>query len=86
LYPSPLSPRNVTPSKSHSAPLIDCLFLSGGIGVLPHVRLTAKALNLDPKQCLVYQSDTYKKQTADRLLKLLMISKPTKSHLAPLIA
>ena len=42
-------------------------FLPGGVGVLPHVRLTGEALNLDAEQNLVYQSDTYKKQTADRL-------------------
>ncbi|KAK7835594.1 protein root primordium defective 1 [Quercus suber] len=57
-------------------------FLPGGIGVLPHVRLTAEALNLDAEQRLVYQSDTYKKQTADPLLKLLMISKTNKIPLS----
>ncbi|KAK7838799.1 protein what's this factor 1 [Quercus suber] len=57
-------------------------FLPGGIGVLPHVRLTGEALNLDAEQCLVYQSNTYKKQTADRLLKLLMISKTNKIPLS----
>ncbi|XP_075652413.1 protein WHAT'S THIS FACTOR 9, mitochondrial [Castanea sativa] len=57
-------------------------FLPGGVGVLPHVRLTGEALNLDAEQHLVYQSDTYKKQTADRLLKLLMISKTNKIPLS----
>nr|XP_023888765.1 protein WHAT'S THIS FACTOR 1 homolog [Quercus suber]POE65777.1 protein root primordium defective 1 [Quercus suber] len=57
-------------------------FLPGGVGVLPHFRLTGEALNLDAEQHLVYQSDTYKKQTADRLLKLLMISKTNKIPLS----
>ncbi|KAH7568153.1 hypothetical protein ACOSP7_009403 [Xanthoceras sorbifolium] len=50
-------------------------FLPGNIGVHPHIKLTPEVLNLDAEEQLVYQSETYKKVVADRLLKLLMISK-----------
>ncbi|KAI9085538.1 hypothetical protein K1719_032381 [Acacia pycnantha] len=49
-------------------------FLPGGIGIHPHIRLTPEVLNLDAEEKLMYQSDSYKQQVADRLLKLLMIS------------
>ncbi|KAF7820042.1 protein ROOT PRIMORDIUM DEFECTIVE 1 [Senna tora] len=49
-------------------------FLPGGIGIHPHIRLTPEVLNLDAEEQLMYQSDSYKQQVADRLLKLLMIS------------
>lgn len=50
-------------------------FLPGGIGIHPHIRLTPEVLNLDAEEQLMYQSDSYKQQVADRLLKLLMISR-----------
>uniref|UniRef100_A0A2N9J3S5 PORR domain-containing protein n=1 Tax=Fagus sylvatica TaxID=28930 RepID=A0A2N9J3S5_FAGSY len=57
-------------------------FLPGGIGIHPHVRLTPEALNLDAEEHLIYQSETYKQQVADRLLKLLMISRTNKIPLS----
>ncbi|XP_028805843.1 protein WHAT'S THIS FACTOR 9, mitochondrial [Neltuma alba] len=50
-------------------------FLPGGIGIHPHIRLTSEVLTLDAEEQLMYQSDSYKQQVADRLLKLLMISR-----------
>ncbi|KAK0577398.1 hypothetical protein LWI29_032502 [Acer saccharum] len=50
-------------------------FLPGNIGIHPHIKLTPEVLNLDAEEQLVYQSETYKKVVADRLLKLLMISR-----------
>ncbi|CAL0328540.1 unnamed protein product [Lupinus luteus] len=41
----------------------------------PHVRLTKDALNVDGDEKLMHESGSYKKQLADRILKLLMISK-----------
>ncbi|XP_061361857.1 protein WHAT'S THIS FACTOR 9, mitochondrial [Gastrolobium bilobum] len=49
-------------------------FFPGG-GFQPHIRLTAKALGVDTEEQLMYQSDGFKQQVADRLLKLLMISR-----------
>ncbi|KAG7940798.1 hypothetical protein I3843_16G004600 [Carya illinoinensis] len=57
-------------------------FLPGGIGIHPHIRLTPEVLNLDAEEQLVYQSETYKKQAADRVLKLLMISRANKIPLS----
>lgn len=48
-------------------------FSPGGIGIHPHVKLTPQVLNVDSDEILMYQSDSYKKQVADRLLKLLML-------------
>ena len=71
----------------HKYPFVFDEFLPDGIRVLPHFLLTGEALNLDAEQCLVYQSDTYKKQTADRFFWCSWwYQKPTKSHLASLIA
>ncbi|GKV22243.1 hypothetical protein SLEP1_g32125 [Rubroshorea leprosula] len=50
-------------------------FLPGGIGIHPHIKLTPEVLNLDAEEQLVYQSESYKQELADRLLKLLMISR-----------
>ncbi|KAF2297457.1 hypothetical protein GH714_023753 [Hevea brasiliensis] len=53
-------------------------FLPGGIGVHPHVKLTQQVLDLDAEEQLVYQSESYRQDIADRLLKLLMISRINK--------
>ncbi|OMO81844.1 hypothetical protein COLO4_23406 [Corchorus olitorius] len=53
-------------------------FLPGGIGIHPHIKLTPEVLDIDAEEHLVYQSDSYKRLVADRLLKLLMISKMNK--------
>ncbi|XP_011038166.1 PREDICTED: uncharacterized protein LOC105135135 isoform X2 [Populus euphratica] len=50
-------------------------FLPGGIGIHPHVKLTQQVLDLDIEEQLVYQSESYKNDVANRLLKLLMISR-----------
>ncbi|KAJ6379397.1 hypothetical protein OIU76_016099 [Salix suchowensis] len=50
-------------------------FLPGGIGIHPHVKLTQQVLDLDIEEQLVYQSENYKNDVANRLLKLLMISR-----------
>ncbi|XP_050935120.1 protein WHAT'S THIS FACTOR 9, mitochondrial isoform X4 [Cucumis melo] len=50
-------------------------FLPGGIGVQPHVKLTSKVLELDAEEQLTYQTSTCRQQAADRLLKLLMLSR-----------
>ncbi|KAF3447370.1 hypothetical protein FNV43_RR12556 [Rhamnella rubrinervis] len=57
-------------------------FLPGGIGVQPHVRLTAQVLDLDLDEQLMYQSESYKQQVADRLLKLLMLCRTNKIPLS----
>lgn len=48
-------------------------YFPGNIRVHPHVRLTPEILNLDAEEQLIYDSDTFKKGAADRLLKLLML-------------
>ncbi|XP_022730256.1 protein ROOT PRIMORDIUM DEFECTIVE 1 [Durio zibethinus] len=53
-------------------------FLPGGIGIHPHIKLTPEVLDIDAEEHLVYQSDSYKQLVADRLLKLLMISRMNK--------
>ncbi|XP_012081088.3 protein WHAT'S THIS FACTOR 9, mitochondrial [Jatropha curcas] len=50
-------------------------FLPGGIGIHPHIKLTPQVLDLDSEEELVYQSESYKQDIANRLLKLLMISR-----------
>ncbi|XVE98889.1 hypothetical protein REPUB_Repub03eG0148200 [Reevesia pubescens] len=54
-------------------------FLPGGIGIHPHIKLTPEVLDIDAEEHLVYQSDSYKLLVADRLLKLLMISRMNKT-------
>ena len=41
----------------------------------PHIRLTPETLHLGAEEQLVYQSHEFKHQTADKLLKLLMIAR-----------
>ncbi|XP_057973318.1 protein WHAT'S THIS FACTOR 9, mitochondrial [Malania oleifera] len=53
-------------------------FLPGGIGVHPRIRLTPQVLELDSEEQLIYQSETYQQQAADRLLKLLMMCRINK--------
>uniref|UniRef100_A0A803M565 PORR domain-containing protein n=1 Tax=Chenopodium quinoa TaxID=63459 RepID=A0A803M565_CHEQI len=48
-------------------------YFPANIGVHPHVRLTPESLNLDAEEQLMYDSDTFRKDAADRLLKLLML-------------
>lgn len=50
-------------------------FLPGGIGIQPHVRLTSKVLEVDAEEQLTYQGETCQQQAADRLVKLLMLSR-----------
>ncbi|CAK8532702.1 unnamed protein product [Lathyrus sativus] len=47
--------------------------LAGGFE--PHIRLTPEAVELDFEEGFMYNSELFKQQVADRLLKLLMISK-----------
>ncbi|KAJ4701180.1 protein ROOT PRIMORDIUM DEFECTIVE 1 [Melia azedarach] len=56
-------------------------FLPGNIGVHPHIKLTPQVLDLDAEEQLVYQSQSYKQLVADRLLKLLMISRSNRMPL-----
>ncbi|TYI12925.1 hypothetical protein ES332_A08G023000v1 [Gossypium tomentosum] len=53
-------------------------FLPGGIGIHPHIKLTQEVLDIDVDEHLVYESDSYRQLVADRLLKLLMISRMNK--------
>lgn len=46
-----------------------------GGGFEPHIRLTPEAVELDAEEGFMYNSELFKQQVADRLLKLLMISK-----------
>ncbi|XP_057445717.1 protein WHAT'S THIS FACTOR 9, mitochondrial [Lotus japonicus] len=48
-------------------------FLAGGLQ--PHIKLTPEVLDLDAEEQLTFHSDIVKQQAADRLLKLLMISR-----------
>lgn len=50
-------------------------FLPGGVGIQPHIKLTPEVLNFDKEEQLIYQSVIYKQDVADRLLKLLMVSR-----------
>uniref|UniRef100_A0A2P2KKL2 Uncharacterized protein MANES_18G099000 n=1 Tax=Rhizophora mucronata TaxID=61149 RepID=A0A2P2KKL2_RHIMU len=56
-------------------PLVFEEFLPGGIGIQPHIKLTSQVLDIDTEEQLVYQRENYKQCVADRLLKLLMISR-----------
>ncbi|KAL6342605.1 hypothetical protein AAG906_012465 [Vitis piasezkii] len=53
-------------------------FLPGGIRIHPHVRLTPEVLSLDGEELSIFQTENYRKQAADRLLKLLMLSRINK--------
>ncbi|KAL3504022.1 hypothetical protein ACH5RR_033863 [Cinchona calisaya] len=53
-------------------------FLPGGIGIQPHIKLTPEVLNYDKEEQIVYESVDYRQDVADRLLKLLMISRINK--------
>ncbi|KAF5725621.1 hypothetical protein HS088_TW23G00346 [Tripterygium wilfordii] len=46
-----------------------------GIGIHPHIKLKPEVLNLDVEENLVYESNHYRQNVADRLFKLLMISR-----------
>ncbi|KAK9713795.1 hypothetical protein RND81_06G052000 [Saponaria officinalis] len=48
-------------------------FFPANIGIHPHVRLTPKSLDLDGEEQLIFDSDNFRKNAADRLLKLLML-------------
>uniref|UniRef100_A0A7N0TL73 PORR domain-containing protein n=1 Tax=Kalanchoe fedtschenkoi TaxID=63787 RepID=A0A7N0TL73_KALFE len=64
-----------------SYPSIFQEFLPDATAVIPHVRLTPEAADLDSEEKLMYQSDSYKQQVADRLVKLLMLNR---NHKVPL--
>ncbi|KAE8720754.1 O-Glycosyl hydrolases family 17 protein isoform 1 [Hibiscus syriacus] len=53
-------------------------FLPGGIATHPHIKLTQEVLDVDVDEHLVYESVSYRQLVADRLLKLLMISRMNK--------
>ncbi|XP_062112259.1 protein WHAT'S THIS FACTOR 9, mitochondrial [Humulus lupulus] len=53
-------------------------FLPGGTGFQPHIRLTPEVLDIDVEEQFMYQSESYKQQVADRLLKLLMLCRTNK--------
>ncbi|KAK6938492.1 Plant organelle RNA recognition domain [Dillenia turbinata] len=53
-------------------------FLPGNVGIHPHIRLTDEVLSLDAEEQLIYQSDSYRQQAADRVLKLLMLAQMNK--------
>lgn len=53
-------------------------FLPGGVGIHPHVRLTPEGLALDEEEQSIYQTQSYQKEAADRLLKLLMLGRINK--------
>ncbi|XP_022969363.1 protein ROOT PRIMORDIUM DEFECTIVE 1 isoform X4 [Cucurbita maxima] len=57
-------------------------FLPGGIGIQPHVRLTSQVLELDAEEQLTNQSEICRQQAADRLVKLLMLSRVHKIPLS----
>ncbi|CAI0458778.1 unnamed protein product [Linum tenue] len=50
-------------------------FHPGGIGIHPHIKLTQQVLDLDAEEQLVYQSESYKQDVADRLVKLVMLAR-----------
>ncbi|KAK9048244.1 hypothetical protein SSX86_032793 [Deinandra increscens subsp. villosa] len=57
-------------------------FLPGGIGIDPHIKLTPETLTLDAEEKLLFQSEIHKEDVANRLLKLLMISRINKIPLS----
>ncbi|KAL3735421.1 hypothetical protein ACJRO7_024536 [Eucalyptus globulus] len=62
-------------------PSVFAEFLPGNVGVHPHFKLTDEVLELDAEEQLVYQRESYRQEAADRVLKLLMISKVLKMPL-----
>ncbi|GAB2236113.1 hypothetical protein Drorol1_Dr00027849, partial [Drosera rotundifolia] len=50
-------------------------FFPGNVRIEPHVRLTDEAVSIDRDEMLVYGSDGFRKSTADRVLRLLMLCK-----------
>ncbi|CAM8940573.1 unnamed protein product [Rhodiola kirilowii] len=56
-------------------------FLPDAAGVVPHVRLTPEAVELDSEEKLMFESDSYKQQVADRLVKILMLNR---NHKVPM--
>lgn len=57
-------------------------FLPGGIAIHPHIKLTPQVINYDKEEEIIYRSVDYKQEVADRLLKLLMISRINKIPLS----
>ncbi|XP_042489580.1 protein WHAT'S THIS FACTOR 9, mitochondrial-like [Macadamia integrifolia] len=53
-------------------------FRPSGSGVLPHVRLTPEVLSLDQDEQLIYDNPDHRQTAADRLLKLLMLTRVNK--------
>ncbi|CBI38583.3 unnamed protein product, partial [Vitis vinifera] len=53
-------------------------FLPGGIRIHPHVRLTPEVFSLNGEELSIFQTENYRKQAADWLLKLLMLSRINK--------
>ncbi|KAM3360346.1 protein WHAT'S THIS FACTOR 9, mitochondrial [Capsicum galapagoense] len=53
-------------------------FFPASVAIHPHIKLKPEILRIDSDEELFYQSVSYKKDVADRLLKLLMISKINK--------
>ncbi|XP_030468105.1 protein WHAT'S THIS FACTOR 9, mitochondrial [Syzygium oleosum] len=62
-------------------PSIFAEFLPRNVGVHPHFKLTDEVLELDAEEQLVYQRESYRQEAADRVLKLLMMSKVLKMPL-----
>lgn len=52
---------------------------AGGIAaVRPHVRLTPEVASIDEEEQLIYERDSYREDAANRLLKLLMLTRANK--------
>ncbi|RVW91916.1 Protein WHAT'S THIS FACTOR 1-like [Vitis vinifera] len=73
-----LNIKNLIKSEPSKFPSIFEEFLPGGIKIHPHVRLTPEVLSLDGEELSIFQTENYRKQAADRLLKLLMLSRINK--------
>lgn len=48
---------------------------AGGIAARPHVRLTPEVVSLDQEEQLIYESESYLQDAANRLLKLIMLTR-----------
>ncbi|EXB57378.1 hypothetical protein L484_016431 [Morus notabilis] len=53
-------------------------FFPAGAAFQPHIKLTDEALDLDSEEQIMFQSESYKKDVADRVLKLLMLCRGNK--------